>query len=353
MPAHSGPARRPWRCPQSASEGHAVALPGCCRCGTGSARPRHDPPRPARALVDERGVGLQQGRAGVEPGPGVLGRGDAADADQREPGPRPGPLSSRSTSSGARRRAAGRTGRRRRSARPPRRAWLRPSRVIVVLVAMIAVETERRRQVGDGQHVVVGQVRRDLDQQRHPAVGDTCVRAAAYGRQQRLQPLHRLQGAQPGGVGRGDVDDQVVGVRRQQPGALLVVGLHRRLVVLRHHLRLPDVHPHHHRPPSGASRPSSGASWSVEWRLVASRCATTSAPSLLKPIRLTMARSAGSRNSRGVGLPGCGSRGHGADLDVPEPERGERVDADGVLVEAGGEPEHVGEGQAERLHRAG
>ena len=39
----------------------------------------------------------------------------------------------------------------------------------------------------------------------------------------------------------------------------------------------------------------------------ASRRATASAPSLLKPIRLTTARSAGSRNSRGRGLPGCGS----------------------------------------------
>ncbi len=39
----------------------------------------------------------------------------------------------------------------------------------------------------------------------------------------------------------------------------------------------------------------------------ASRSATASAPSLLKPIRLTIARSAGSRASRGRGLPGWGS----------------------------------------------
>ncbi len=38
-----------------------------------------------------------------------------------------------------------------------------------------------------------------------------------------------------------------------------------------------------------------------------SRAATASAPSLLKPIRLTIAWSVGSRNSRGRGLPGCGS----------------------------------------------
>jgi hypothetical protein len=36
---------------------------------------------------------------------------------------------------------------------------------------------------------------------------------------------------------------------------------------------------------------------------------------------------------------------------VPETERGQRVDADRVLVEAGGEAEDVREGQAQRLDR--
>jgi hypothetical protein len=39
----------------------------------------------------------------------------------------------------------------------------------------------------------------------------------------------------------------------------------------------------------------------------ASRAATAAEPSLLKPIRLTSARSSISRNSRGAGLPGWGS----------------------------------------------
>ena len=56
-----------------------------------AARPRSDPARPQRALVDERGVALDQGGAGVEPGAGVLDGGDAADADQGEVGRRPGP----------------------------------------------------------------------------------------------------------------------------------------------------------------------------------------------------------------------------------------------------------------------
>ena len=101
--------------------------------------------------------------------------------------------------------------------------------------------------------------------------------------------------AQARGVGRADVDHEVVGVRREQPGRLLVVGERRGLVVLGHHLGLADVHARAPRPadrrdagPVGARQPAA---------------ATASAPSLLKPIRLTTARSSGSRNSRGAGCP--------------------------------------------------
>ncbi len=84
-------------------------------------------------------------------------------------------------------------------------------------------------------------------------------------------------------------------------------------------------------------RTTSGAADSA--RRAASRRATTSAPSLLKPIRLTTARSAGSRNSRGCGLPGCGSPVTVPISTWPKPSARQRVDADGVLVEAGGQPE--------------
>ena len=40
-------------------------------------------------------------------------------------------------------------------------------------------------------------------------------------------------------------------------------------------------------------------------RRLASRAATAAAPSLLNPMRLTIARSSTSRNSRGRGFPGC------------------------------------------------
>ena len=51
-------------------------------------------------------------------------------------------------------------------------------------------------------------------------------------------------------------------------------------------------------------------------------------------------------------VAGLGLAGDRADLDVPEAQRRERVDADGVLVEAGGQPEGVREGQAQRVDHA-
>ena len=56
-------------------------------------------------------------------------------------------------------------------------------------------------------------------------------------------------------------------------------------------------------------------------RTAARRAATTSAPALLKPIRLTSARSAGSRNSRGRGFPGCGRAVTVPTSTAPNPSR--------------------------------
>ena len=74
-------------------------------------------------------------------------------------------------------------------------------------------------------------------------------------------------------------------------------------------------------------------------------------PWLLNPIRLSSARSAGSRNSRGTGLPGCGCGGDRADLGEAESERAPRVESDAVLVEAGRQAKGTGESDTE--HRAG
>ena len=64
-----------------------------------------------------------------------------------------------------------------------------------------AVQAERERQVGDREHVVVGEVGGDLDQQRHAGRSRVTSSArAAHGAQQRLEPLDRLQVAQARGV---------------------------------------------------------------------------------------------------------------------------------------------------------
>ena len=74
--------------------------------------------------------------------------------------------------------------------------------------------------------------------------------------EQRAELVDRLQVAQPGRVRRRDVDDQVVGVRREQAGALAVVGLDGGLVVVRHQLGLADVDAEHRspRPAAGGDR---------------------------------------------------------------------------------------------------
>ena len=188
-----------------------------------------------------------------------------------------------------------------------------------------AVEADGDGEVGHRQHVLVAEVGRDLDQQRHPVVGTAPGRRGAYGGQQRLEDLDGLQVAQARGVGRADVDDEVVGVRREQAGGLLVVG--DRVLGSGTTLVLPMLIPRTGRPAVGPRAGGPAGS------------ATASAPSLLKPIRLTTARSAGSRNSRGRRVAGLRLAGDGADLDVPEAERPEGVDADAVLVEARGEAE--------------
>ena len=65
-----------------------------------------------------------------------------------------------------------------------------------------------------------------------------------------------------------------------------------------------------------------------------------------------MARSSGSRNSRGRSLPGCGSPGDGADLDEGEAQAAEGVGALGVLVEAGGQAEAAVEGEPQGRRRS-
>ena len=68
-------------------------------------------------------------------------------------------------------------------------------------------------------------------------------------------------------------------------------------------------------------------------------------------MRLMSAQRPGTRNIRGRGLPGCGPRRHGSELDVTETHRAQPVHAIGVLVESRREAERVREGAAEAAHR--
>ena len=129
---------------------------------------RGDPRGQQRALVDERGVALEQGRAGVEPGAGVATVVMPPTADQREVGRRPG------RGAAAAPRASARSSGAPESPPAPIASTSAGSRAqarrgeIVVLVAMIPSSPSADGEVGDGEHVVVGEVGGDLDQQRHP-----------------------------------------------------------------------------------------------------------------------------------------------------------------------------------------
>ena len=161
------------------------------------------------------------------------------------------------------------------------------------------------------------------------AVGDV-VGAAADGAQQRLEPVDGLQVAQARCVRRGDVDDEVVGVRREQGGALLVVADG---VLLGDHLGLADVDAERHagaatgavEPPRGQPAGHHLGAVVVEAHPVDDRA---------------VGRQPGQPRLRVAGLR---LTGDGADLDEPEAHVGQRVDADGVLVEARRETEQARE----------
>ena len=144
-------------------------------CGhTPAGQSAHDAARPQRALVDEGGVALEQRRRRPRAGarassavvmpPTPIRVRSVADPGAQQP---QRPPATRSFSGRPRQPAgADRLDRR-------RRRWRRPSRLIVVLVAMMPSRPSASGEVGDGEHVVVGEVGGDLDQQRHPAVRAT------------------------------------------------------------------------------------------------------------------------------------------------------------------------------------
>ena len=197
----------------------------------------------------------------------------------------------------------------------------------------------------------------DLDQQRHPVVGGRVGRAA-YVLEQGLELLDGLEVAQARGVRRADVDHEVVGVRREQPRALPVVGEHRGLVVVRHDLGLADVDPEHRRV-GAVCRRKAAESAQFARRTTPSRRSLPGLPRREPPgdhlgAVVVEAHPVDDRavlrqpEQPRLRVARLGLARDRADLDVPEAERGQRVDADGVLVEARGEAEDVREGQAHR-----
>ena len=164
-----------------------------------------------------------------------------------------------------------------------------------------------------------------------PARGRTRSRASITRASSSSSALGLLQVAQARRVGRGDVDGEIAGDRGEgfdQPH--IVLGAVGRIAV-------------------GADIDADNAAL-VRAR-AASRASAAGAPSLLKPSRLITPSSASSRNRRGRGLPACGTRGDGADLDEAEAEPQQRVRHLGVLVEAGGQPDRIGEIEPESAHR--
>ena len=97
-------------------------------------------------------------------------------------------------------------------------AWGRPataSRASVVLVAITPSMPWRSQRGGNHLDLRFFQIRRDLHEQRHPLAVALRQRLALvrHRAEQRVQRLVALQRAQVRGVGAGDVDRHVVGMR--------------------------------------------------------------------------------------------------------------------------------------------
>jgi hypothetical protein len=286
---------------------------------------------PERALVDKRGVGLEQGSAGRQPVAGVVGGLDPARCDQHQAvagaGVQPSQHRQRARFERRARQAAG-SGRRHRGLVAQARAGDRR------VGGDDAVEAEVERQVGQRVDVLVGQVRGDLDQQGDAPPGRCLVKRCAHRAQQGPQLADRLQVTQAGGVGRADVDHDVVGHVGHQPGAGHVIG-HRAL--LADDLGLADIDPDD-RPVtrSGSERAEP-------------KCQRRRAV-VVEPHPVDQRPLSREAKHPRLGVARLRLRGHRADLDETEPEGSQPGDALAVLVEPGRQPQRPGEVQPERPH---
>lgn len=175
----------------------------------------------------------------------------------------------------------------------------------------------------------------DLSDSDIDAAGRVLGQALLLLAQDRDQPAQRLlllQLAQAGGVGRGDVDGDVVRQRIHLAQAVQVV---ERGLVVRSVLVLADVDPEQ---PAAPLRAPDVAHQRVHPVVV-------EAHAVDQRLRLRQPEQARARVAR------LRARGDGADLDEAEAERQQRVHVGAVLVQPGREPDRVGEGQPERAGR--
>ncbi len=178
----------------------------------------------------------------------------------------------------------------------------------------------RRREIGS-----------DLHQQRDAPVRDRAVRGLAHGGEQRTQVVHRLEVAQAGRVRRGDVDDEVVRVRREALGGLHVVGDGLRL---RDDLGLADVDADH----------------GLEDGLTGGQAGRHGERAVIVEAHAVDERAVRDEPEQPLlGVAGLRLPRHRADLDVVEAQHRHAVDGDRVLVEARGEPEGAVHAQPEGL----
>jgi len=287
------------------------------------------PPRPQRPAVDEPGVGLHQRGAGLQPLPGVVGSLDPAGRDEHQPVPGPGPQAAEHRE---------RTGPQRRpgqAARPGRRDLGRRAGQSLPGHRGVGrddpVKTELDGQVRDRVHVRVGQVRRDLDQQRHAPPPARCIQRRTHRHQHRPQPAGRLQVTQPWRVRRADVDHHVVRHPGHRPRAGRVVG---RGLGFRHHARLADIHPDYGTLPTRIPQLSR----------------RRGGPGVIEPHPVDQRPVRGQPEQPRLGVPRLGLRGHRADLHEPEPQRGQPARPERVLVEPCRQPERAGKLQPQRPH---
>jgi hypothetical protein len=291
-----------------------------------------DPARPERSAVDESGVRLEQRGAGQDPLPRVVGGLDAAGGDEQQAVAGPGPQPPQHAQRLVPHRRAGQ------AARPGGADLFLGAGQVIAGHGCVrgddAGQPELHGQVGDRVDVLVGQIGRDLDQQRKRRPAGGPGQSVANGGEHLAQPAGGLQIAQPGGVRRAHVHHEVVGRAGQQPCALGVVGGGRGF---RHHLGLADVR---------ADRQAVGAAGAAGAQAGRGRGGAV----VVEPHPVDQRPVGGQPEQPGPRVARLRPGGHGAHLDEREAERTERVWGQRILVEARGQPERPGQIAPECVH---